>query len=82
MESRIVERAEFPYLEKILKRGDVLFLNTGEQVVVIRSMGDDWRYLVGVLPPEDEMTDEQYGEQMHADWMDEQQSYRELRRGG
>ena len=30
----------------------------------------------------DEMTDEQYGEQMHADDMDQQQSYRELRRGG
>ena len=80
MESRIVERAEFPYLEKILKRGDVLFLSTGEQVVVIRSMGDDWRYLVGVLPPEDE--GEEYGEQMHADDMDQQQSYRELARGG
>ena len=53
MESRIVERAEFPYLEKILKRGDVLFLNTGEQVVIIRGMdNDNWRYLVGVLPLE------------------------------
>ena len=80
MESRIVERAEFPYLEKILKRGDVLFLNTGEQVVVIRSMGDDWRYLVGVLPPEDEA--EEYGEQMHDDWKDQEEMYSDLRRGG
>ena len=28
------------------------------------------------------MTDEQYGEQQHADDMDQQQSYSELRRGG
>ena len=80
METRIVERADFPYLEKILKRGDVLFLNTGEQVVVIRSRGDDWRYLVGVLPPEDE--GEEYGELMHADDMDQQAMYSDLRRGG
>ena len=80
MESRIVERAEFPYLEKILKRGDVLFLNTGEQVVIIRGMdNDNWRYLVGVLPPEDEA--DEYGEQMHADWMDDQALYSDLRKG-
>ena len=30
---------------------------------------------------EQPMTDEQYGEQQHADWMDQQQSYRELARG-
>ena len=80
MESRIVERAEAPYLDKKIERGDVFFLNTGEQVVVIRSMGDDWRYLVGVLPPEDE--GEEYGEQMHADDMDQQAMYSDLRRGG
>ena len=81
MESRIVERAEFPYLEKILKRGDVLFLSTGEQVVILRGMdNDNWRYLVGVLPPEDEA--EEYGEQMHADDMDQQAMYNDLARGG
>ena len=58
MKTKYMERPEFPYLldQKIdpVKRGNILFDQDGNQVVVLAVLDDGWRFWVGIMPDESE----------------------------